>query len=83
MENITATAKTIGLGTEYGDKVADLAFDLAKLPYPWIQSWSDLADPGTVDNYWQDAAEIIRAYPHLLSLPERERLTPVFPEVAI
>lgn len=71
-----------GLGTEYGDKVADLAFSLAKLPYPWMESWADV-EPHYVDNYTADAEEIIRAYPHLLSLPERERLGLVYSEVAI
>lgn len=71
----------IGLGTEYGDKVADLAFNLARLPYPGIQSWADV-EPHIVDNYYADAHEIIRAYPHLLTLGERERLAPVFAEVA-
>lgn len=71
----------IGLGTEYGDKVADLAFSLAKLPYPFMESWADI-EPHIVDYYKADAEEIIRAYPHLLSLPERERLAPIFPEVA-
>ena len=81
----TATAEEVGgidLGTEYGDKVAELAFELAKLPYPWMTSWADV-EPELVDNYMMDAAEIIRSYPHLLSLPERERLAPLYPEVAI
>lgn len=71
----------IGLGTEYGDKVADLAFSLAALAYPGLTSWAEL-EPGTVDNYYADAHEIIRTYPHLLSLSERERLAPVFAQVA-
>ena len=72
----------IGLGTEYGDKVADLAFTLAQLPYPGMQSWADV-EPHLVDLYMEDAAEIIRSYPHLLSGGERERLAPAFPELAI
>lgn len=71
----------LGLGTEYGDKVAELAFTLAKLPYPGMESWADV-EPHIVDNYYADAEEIIKGYPHLLSLPERERLAPIFPQVA-
>jgi hypothetical protein len=79
------TASEVGgieLGTEYGDKVADLAFTLAQLPYPWMDSWADV-EPHLVDLYTQDAVEIIHSYPHVLSGGERERLTPAFPELAI
>lgn len=72
----------IDLGTEYGDTVADLAFALAEIPYPGIQSWADV-DPQTVDNYFADAHEIVRSYPHLLSFGERERLAPALPDVAV
>lgn len=72
----------IGPGTEYGDKVAGLAFNLAKMAYPYMKSWAD-EEPEIEENYLADADGIIRAYPHLLSLPERERLAPLFAEVAI
>ena len=72
----------VELGTEYGDKVADLAFNLVRLPYPGIKTWADV-EPHIVDNYYADAEEIIRAYPHLLSGGERERLAPAIPELAI
>lgn len=71
----------IGPGTEYGDKVSELAFALAKLPYPWMESWADV-EPPLMDLYMEDAADIIRTYPHLLSLSERERIAPIFPQVA-
>jgi hypothetical protein len=81
----TATAEEvggIGLGTEFGDKVASLAFDLVRIPYPWVRGWADV-EPHIVDNYYADAEGIIRDHPHLLTLPERERLAPLYPELAI
>lgn len=81
----TATAAEVGgveLGTEYGDKVAELAFTLCQLAYPYMRTWADV-EPETVDNYYADAHEIIRSYPNLLGLTERERLAPHLPELAI
>lgn len=72
----------VALGTEYGDKVADLAFSLVQLAHPGVQSWDDV-EPHLVDLYTEDATEIINSYPHLLSGGERERLAPAKPELAI
>jgi hypothetical protein len=72
----------IGLGTEYGDKAAELAFTLCQTAYPYLRTWADV-EPETVDNYYADAHEIIRSYPNLLSFSERVRLAPYMPELAI
>ena len=66
--------------TEIARKTQELAVVLLRLANGL--SW-DEAELEMQGNYWLDARETILANPHLLSLPERERLTPRFPQLAV
>lgn len=76
----TPAAPDLGEGTEFGRKRQQLAVQLLLIATGmfWLE-----ADEEMRANYLADAHDTILAQPHLLQLPERERLQTYFPALAL
>lgn len=80
-EGFAAGVGGVGPDTEYGTKIERLALSLIQLLHPGCSSLAQAPENLRV-NYRLDARDIIHANPHLLTLPERERLVRFIPELA-